>query len=492
MASYTELVRGVRAAFMTGKTQSFAWRKQQLDGIVTMLEEKRSAFVEALQKDLHKHELETMVLEVDFVRNDAVHILNNLKDWMKPEKVKKGIINIMDDAYVKYEPYGVALVIGAWNYPIQLTLGPMVGAISAGNCVILKPSELSEHTAKLLEELVPQYLDPDCFRVVNGAAPETTALLRERFDYIMYTGNSQVAKIICEAAAKHLTPVTLELGGKSPVYIDETTDLDVVSRRLVWGKFTNAGQTCIAPDYVLCPPSVQGPLVEKCQATLKTFYGADPAESDSFGRIVNNRHFNRVKTLISTTGGRTVVGGKTDEKSNYIEPTIVADVKPSDPIMKDEIFGPVLPIVPVKDVTEALDLINSREKPLALYVFSKNNATVKRILDSTSSGGVTVNDTLMHPSLSTLPFGGVGNSGMGAYHGKFSFDTFSHKRACLIRPAGLENTNDIRYPPYTSRKMSIMRYALKTKAKGTFSFIFSYIPVLVIGILLGVIFKAFL
>jgi len=492
MASYTKVVDGVREAFMTGRSKSYAWRKQQLEALVTMLEEQRAAIVAALDKDLHKPELETVLFDVDFVRNDAVYVLNHLKDWMKPEKVKKGLVALMDNAYIKYEPFGVVLVIGAWNYPIQLTLGPMVGAIAAGNCVVLKPSELSEATATLLETLCHKYLDNDCIRVINGGVPETTALLRERFDYIMYTGNSQVAHFVYEAAAKHLTPVTLELGGKSPVFIDETMDLDIVSRRLVWGKFTNAGQTCIAPDYVLCTEGLQSKLVESCQSTLKSFYGTDPAQSDSYGRIVNNRHFNRVKSLLDSTQGRKVVGGGMDEKTNYIEPTIVTDVKLSDPIMKDEIFGPILPIIGVKNMDEAIDIVNKREKPLALYVFSKNNTTVKKILDSTSSGGVTVNDVLMHPSLPTLPFGGVGNSGMGGYHGKFSFDTFSHKRGCLERPTGGEGANNLRYPPYTSRKMAIMRFALKTGRTGPLSFLWTYIPVLVVGILLGVLIKALL
>jgi aldehyde dehydrogenase (NAD+) len=474
---------------MSGRTKSFEWRSQQLNNLIRLIDEQRTDIVDALKQDLHKPECETMVMELDFVRNDAVYALNHLKDWMKPQKVAKNLMTLMDDAYIKYEPFGVALIIGAWNYPIQLTIGPMVGALAAGNCVVLKPSEMSVSTAKLLEKICPQYLDKDCVHVVNGAVAETTALLKEHFDYIMYTGNSMVARIIYEAAAKHLTPVTLELGGKSPVYIDESSDLDIVCRRLMWGKFANAGQTCIAPDYVLCNKAVQDPLVEKCKETLNAFYGSNPADSDSFGRIVNARHFNRVKTMLEASG-RVAVGGTCDEKNNFIAPTILVDVKPTDPIMQDEIFGPILPIINVKNVEEAIDIINQKEKPLAMYIFSKNKAVVKNLLHSTSSGGVTVNDTLMHPSLPTLPFGGVGSSGMGGYHGKFSFDTFSHKRGCLVRAQSMEGLNDIRYPPYTARKLGFMRWIMKTSPRGRCSIFWTYIPVLIIGILLGVLIKA--
>jgi len=454
-----------------------------------MLEQESTAMVNAVREDLHKHESESMIMEVDYVKNDAIYTLNHLKEWMKPEAVKKNLFTMMDSAYIKYEPLGVTLVIGAWNFPVQLALGPMVGAIAAGNCVVLKPSEVSVNTCKVLERVCHQYLDPDCVRVVNGGVPETTELLKERFDHIMYTGNSQVARIVYEAAAKHLTPVTLELGGKSPVYIDESSDLDIVARRVLWGKFVNAGQVCIAPDYIMCSPDMQNKFVEKCKIVLQAFFTDNPAESQSFGRVVNERHFKRISALLAASSGRVVIGGSSDAINNYIEPTILADVKPDDAIMKDEIFGPLLPIMTVQNVDEAIRFINSGEKPLAMYIFSKNKATVKKILSSTSSGGVTVNDTLMHQTLHTLPFGGVGSSGMGSYHGKFSFLAFSHKRACLERDQKMEKLNDLRYPPYSPKKHAIVTWFLKEKVHGPFKKIWSYAFVLTVGILLGVAIK---
>jgi aldehyde dehydrogenase (NAD+) len=491
MSAYTELVQGVRTAFRSGRTLSLEWRRQQLRGLMQMLEDHRDVFDSALRQDLNKPKAESFIMEVNFVRSEVVHALDHLSEWTKPEKVSRDLMTMMDDAYIKYEPFGVILILGAWNYPIQLTLGPIVGALAAGNCVVLKPSEVSENTAKLLEQLCPKYLDKDCVRVVNGGVSETTDLLKERFDFIFYTGNSQVAKVIYEAAAKYLTPVTLELGGKSPAYIDRTSDLEIVARRLLWGKFVNCGQTCIAPDYVLCTPDVQGPLVEACKSTLRSFYGEDPQASDSFGRMVNQRHFNRVKSLLESTSGRVVVGGKTDEQNNYIAPTILVDVKLTDSIMKEEIFGPLLPIINVRDVDEAIEIINNREKPLALYVFSKDKQTVKSFQTQTSSGGMTVNDTLMHFSLPTLPFGGVGNSGMGGYHGKFSFDTFSHKRGCLVRAQNMEKLNDVRYPPYSEKKLGLVSWVMKRSPKSSGKVLTTFLPIAIIGLLIGYVLKLF-
>lgn len=454
-------MQGIRTLFRSGHTLPAEWRVQQLNAILQMLEEQRDAIATALQQDLGKPKAESIISEINFVRTEVVHVLNNVHEWMKPQRVSKDLVTLLDDAYVKPEPFGVVLIMGAWNYPLQLTLGPMVGAIAAGNCVVLKPSEVSENTAQLLEKLCSQYLDKECVRVVNGGVPETTELLKEHFDYIFYTGNPQVARVVYEAAAKHLTPVTLELGGKSPVYVDANSDLQLAAQRIMWGKFSNCGQTCIAPDYVLCSADVQGPLIEHCKSTLKTFYGDDPQTSDSFGRIVNSRHFQRVKSLLDNSSGTVVVGGKTDEDSKYISPTLVVDVPLTDSLMKDEIFGPVLPFVTVKDVDEAISIINDREKPLAMYIFSKNKPLVDRILSNTSSGDVTVNDTLMHSLLPTLPFGGVGNSGVGCYRGKFSFDTFSHKRGCLLRAQNLESVFCLRYPPYTDKKLNALLYLVK-------------------------------
>ncbi|XP_012581924.1 PREDICTED: fatty aldehyde dehydrogenase isoform X4 [Condylura cristata] len=335
----------------------------------------------------------------------------------------------------------------------------------------MKPSELSENTASILAKLLPQYLDQDLYVVINGGVEETTELLKQRFDHILYTGNTNVGKIVMEAAAKHLTPVTLELGGKSPCYIDKECDLDVACRRIAWGKYMNCGQTCIAPDYVLCEPSLQNQIVQKIKETVKEFYGENIKESPDYERIINLRHFKRILSLLE--GQKIAFGGESDEATRYVAPTILTDVNPQTKVMQEEIFGPILPIVPVKNADEAIQFINEREKPLAFYVFSHNKQLIKRMIDETSSGGVTVNDVIMHFTLSSLPFGGVGSSGMGAYHGKHSFDTFSHRRPCLVKSLKGESANKLRYPPNSQSKVDWAKFfILKRFSKGKLSLLF--------------------
>jgi len=345
------------------------------------------------------------------------------------------------------------LIIGAWNYPIQLTLLPLVGALSAGNCVVLKPSEVSEHTAQVLADLLPKYLDPKAVAVVNGAVPETQEVLAQRFDKILYTGNGMVGRIILQAAAKHLTPCILELGGKSPAVVDRNCDIKVAARRIAWGKWMNCGQTCIAPDYVMCEKSIQADLVRELEAASHEFFSKDPKSSESYARIINGRHYTRIRGLMSA--GTTVMGGEKecDEKDKYIPPTIITDIDDKAPIMKEEIFGPVLPIKTVDSIDSAIRFINDHDKPLALYVFSNDDKVCERVLTQTSSGGAIANDTLMHAGVPQLPFGGVGASGMGAYHGKLSFEAFSHQRAVMVKKLGMEGVNSIRYPPYSAKKL---------------------------------------
>ncbi|XP_071120404.1 aldehyde dehydrogenase family 3 member B1-like isoform X4 [Mytilus edulis] len=473
MASFTELVNGMKTAFRSGKTKSYEWRRQQLEGVLKLMDENREEITDALKKDLHKPKLEAVVFEIDFCRNDLIETMNNLKEWMKPEKVKKSLANFMDTCYIQKEPFGVAMVIGAWNYPIQLTIMPMVGAIAAGNCVLLKPSEVSWNTAQLLEKLIPKYLDNDCVKVVNGGVAETTALLKERYDYVFYTGNTFVGKIVMKAASEYLTPVTLELGGKSPVYVDKNCDLKAVANRLMWGKTCNAGQTCIAPDYVMCTKDVQEQLIQSMKTTLGEFFPDDPSKSESYGRMVNSRHFQRVKKMIDSNQDSIAIGGDTNEKDNYISPTILKDIKFTDAAMNEEIFGPVLPIIPVGNEDDAIEHIVSGEKPLAMYVFTNDNTVKDKFRNSTSSGGLVINDTMMHAGVMTLPFGGVGNSGMGAYHGKLTFDTFSHNRACLERELKMESLQSIRYPPYTDKNLNVIGWLSKKNPKkgGFFSFL---------------------
>uniref|UniRef100_A0A2C9K1W9 Aldehyde dehydrogenase n=1 Tax=Biomphalaria glabrata TaxID=6526 RepID=A0A2C9K1W9_BIOGL len=482
---FSQTVKDLRQSFASGKTRSNEWRTAQLKGVIKLIQENEEVISEALYKDLHKNKAEAAIMELILCVNDAVNAINSLDSWTKPEKVSKGALYLMDNAYIIKEPLGVALIIGAWNYPIQLILLPLIGAIAAGNCALIKPSEVSEASARFIEEYIPKYLDKDCFKVINGGVAETTAILEQRFDTIFYTGNSQVAKIVMAAAAKNLTPVILELGGKSPVYIDTKTDLAVVARRLCWGKFCNAGQTCIAPDYVMCPKEIQDELIEKIKASVEEFYTADPKTSDSYGRIVNNRHFTRIQRL--KQGSTVAVGGEEDEKENYISPTVLRDVKLTDTVMQDEIFGPLLPIVPVKDHTEAIDIINTREKPLALYVFTKNSKISQEFRDRTSSGAIVVNDTVVHGGLPTLPFGGVGNSGLGSYHGKFSFNAFSHDKPVLEKSLAMDSVNNIRYPPYTDKKLGWVKWIMtkKPKKQGMLAFF----PFVAIGVIFSFMFK---
>ncbi|XP_036623745.1 aldehyde dehydrogenase, dimeric NADP-preferring-like [Trichosurus vulpecula] len=445
MSKISETVKRARTAFNSGKTRPLKFRIQQLENLQRMVKEREEEITAALYADLHKSKQSVLYEECIYFLQEVEYALSNLPQWILDEPVEND--NTKDEQlYIHSEPLGVVLIIGSWDYPFVLSIQPLVGAIAAGNAVVLKPSEVSEKTAILLATLLPQYLDKDLFPVINGGVPETTELLKEKFDHILYTGSTGVGKIIMTAAAKHLTPVTLELGGKSPCYIDKDCDLDVACRRITWGKFMNSGQICLAPDYILCDPALQGQVVEKIKKTLKEFYGDDAKSSPDYGRMVNSRHFQRVMSLIE--GQKVAYGGNGDEASCYIAPTILTDVDPRSQVMQEEIFGPVLPIVCVKSLEEAIQFINERPKPLALYVFSNNDQVIKKMIAETSSGGVTANDVILHAGVHTLPFGGVGDSGMGAYHGKKSFEIFSHRRSCLIKPLKMEDSDKFRFPPF--------------------------------------------
>ncbi|KAM5263607.1 aldehyde dehydrogenase family 3 member A2 isoform 1-T1 [Ctenodactylus gundi] len=452
------VVQRLRQAFRSGRSRPLRFRLQQLEALRRMVREREKDILAAIAADLCKSELNAFSHEVITILAEVDFMLENLPEWVTAKPVKKNLLTMLDEVYVQPEPLGVVLIIGAWNYPFVLTMQPLLGAIAAGNAAIVKPSELSENTAKILAKLLPQYLDQDLYAVINGGVEETTELLKHRFDHILYTGNTAVGKIVMEAAAKHLTPVTLELGGKSPCYIDKDCDLDIACRRITWGKYLNCGQTCIAPDYILCEASLQNQIVQKMKETLKEFYGENTKESPDYERIINLRHFKRIQSLLE--GQKIAFGGDTDETTRYVAPTVLIDVDPASRVMQEEIFGPILPIVPVKNVDEAINFINEREKPLALYIFSHNNKLIRRVIEETSSGGVTGNDVIMHFTLNSLPFGGVGSSGMGAYHGKHSFDTFSHQRPCLVKSLKREAANKLRYPPNSQSKVDWAKFFL--------------------------------
>ncbi|GIY14642.1 aldehyde dehydrogenase family 3 member A2 [Caerostris darwini] len=431
MTSYSEIVSTARNAFNRDLTKPLDFRIKQLKALYRLLEENGDDLVEAIRKDLKKPKTEALLAEVETTKNQIKGALYQIHEWVKPEQTETNIILILDKTYILPQPYGVVLVIGAWNYPFLLVSSPLLGAIAAGNCVIIKPSERAPETARILKKLIPQYLHRECFHVVTGGVPETTALLNERFDYIFYTGSPPVGKKIREASNKYLTPVTLELGGKSPVYIDDEVDINLAVRRIIWGKMLNLGQTCVAPDYILCSKRSETRFIEIAKKTLVEFFGDDPELSPDLARIVNNEHFERIVKFLSC--GKIAIGGDYDAKEKYIAPTVLIDVKETDSIMQEEIFGPVLPIITVQNADDAIKFINKREKPLTLYLFTSNKNLLKKFEVSTSSGSMCVNDTMVHLSVDTLPFGGVGMSGMGTYMGKFSFDTFSHKRSVLVR-----------------------------------------------------------
>ncbi len=443
------LVAGLRRCFESGRTRPLEWRVEQLRRLDAMLAEREEALHQALRDDLGKPPLEAWAAETGFTSLEIGHVLRNLRAWLRPDRVWTPVAHQLGVSRVQREPLGVVLIIGPWNYPMGLVLAPLVGAIAAGNCAIIKPSEVAPRSSGALAELLPRYLDQDAIRVVEGGVPETQALLAERFDHIFYTGNGTVGRIVMEAAAKHLTPVTLELGGKSPCFVDRDADLEVAARRIVWGKFFNAGQTCVAPDYILVEKSTEPLLLDRIVQAIRSFYGEDPQQSPDYPRIVNERHLARLLALLGE--GELVTGGQHDARSRYLAPTILRGIKGGERVMQDEIFGPILPVIAVEGMEQAIDFVNARPKPLALYVFTESSETARQILARTSSGGACVNDCITHLAVPELPFGGVGASGMGAYHGRASFETFSHRKSVLDRSTVFDPP--LRYPPYSAKKL---------------------------------------
>ena len=456
--SPAETVAALRRSFGEGITRPIAWRRGQLRAMRRLLSEGEGELIEAMRADLGKPAVEARLTDLSMVRAEIDHVLRHLERWAKPERVPVPLVQRPAHAVVEREPLGVAIVIAPWNYPVQLLVLPMVAALAAGNCVIGKPSEMAPATSTAFARLAGEYLDPAAVAVVEGGAQETQALLAEPVDSIFYTGNGRVGRLVLEAAARHLTPVTLELGGKSPCLVDADADVEVAARRIAWGKFLNAGQTCVAPDYLLVHRSVEGALLEGLRHCVRSFYGDDPRRSCDFGRIVNERHFDRLRDLLARTEAQAAVGGETARPERYVAPTVLTGVSPDDVVMEDEIFGPILPVLAVDDLDEAAAFVRARPRPLALYVFSRSEATVDRVLRGTSSGGVGVNCTIQQVAVPGLPFGGVGASGMGAYHGRHGFETFSHRRSVLTKPTRPDPP--IVYPPYTRLKARLLEKLL--------------------------------
>lgn len=454
-----EVAKHLRRGYDNGLTRPLPWRRAQLRQLQRMLGEKGPEWLAALSADLHKPATEGWATDIGAVNAEIDALHRNLGRWAEPRRVHVPARLGVGRAKVVPEPLGVVLVIAPWNYPIHLLVLPMAFVLAAGNAVVAKPSELAPATSALMARLVPQYLDEAAVAIVEGGPEETTALLAERWDHILYTGNGRVGRIVMEAAAKHLTPVTLELGGKSPVIVDRDVDLDVAARRIAWGKFLNAGQTCLAPDYVLVHRDVERALLDKLAETVRDFYGDDPRRSPDYARIVNDRHLGRLTELLrDVEAERIVIGGQADVAERYLAPTIVRDVSFDEAMMAEEIFGPILPVLSVPDTEAAIQAVNTRPKPLALYVFSKAAGVAERVIERTSSGGVCVNGTVLQIATPGLPFGGVGDSGMGAYHGRYGFETFSHQKGVLDRATWLDPW--FTYPPYSRLKDRILRRLL--------------------------------
>jgi aldehyde dehydrogenase (NAD+) len=436
-----------QAFFATGQTKDVGYRKAMLQRLANAVVQEQDTISQALATDFHKPAFETYATETAIVLSEIKFILKYLDKWAKPRKVKPSLLNFPSKDFIYAEPYGVSLVMGAWNYPFQLTLSPLIGSMAAGGCTILKPSELTPATSQLIAELIKKHFPPEYITVVQGGPEVSQALLQLSFDKIFFTGSTAVGKLVAQAAASQLIPVTLELGGKSPCLVDETANLQVAAQRIVWGKFLNAGQTCVAPDYVLVQENVKGQLLEQLKKAILQFYTPNPQQSPDYARIINDRHFERLQKLLQQ--GTIFHGGQTDAQQRYVAPTLLTDVTWDQPVMQEEIFGPLLPVLTFKTLPEALHQINQREKPLALYFFSSDRAAQEMVLAQTSSGGACINDTLSHLANPHLPFGGVGASGQGNYHGKASFEAFSHQKSVLKKSFWPEV--NLRYPPYQDK-----------------------------------------
>lgn len=446
----------LRDTSRAGVPHDATWRRAQLHGLKRLIADHEAAIMSTLHQDLGKPRCETLLSETGFVQADITHALRHLRRWMRPRGVRVGLSNQPGRARVVPQPKGVVLIIAPWNYPFQLALSPLVAALAAGNCAVIKPSEFAPATADLITKLIPRYLDPDAVSVITGGVDTSTALLSEPFDHIFFTGGGGVGKIVMKAAARHLTPVTLELGGKSPCIVAPDADLRVAARRIAWGKFLNAGQTCVAPDYVLIPPAQADQFVDEMRAALSGFFGPNPADSPDYGRIIHDRHFDRLAGMCQQ--GQVVIGGQMDRARRFIAPTVLRKPDPEATVMQEEIFGPILPIVEVADMDEAIRFVTDRPHPLAAYLFTKDARLRDAVLTRTKSGALCVNDVVIHLAEHALPFGGAGASGIGAYHGKWGFDTFSHQKPVLMKPEW--GDVPVRYPPYTKRKERLLRRIL--------------------------------
>ena len=445
----------LRETFASGRTRSIEWRKQQLRALEKLMADNEPAIAEALATDLGRKPFEAWLADIVSTANEARDAAKHVGKWARRKHRMLEFSQLPGRGWVEYEPYGTVLIIGAWNFPFALTLGPAVGAIAAGNTVVLKPSEVAPASSALMAELVPRYLDTDAIAVIEGDGAVSQELIAQGFDRVLFTGGTDIGRKVYEGAAPHLTPVTLELGGKSPVIVAEDADLDVAAKRIAWTKLINSGQICIAPDYVLADAKIRDELVDKIKDAVASF---EPGEQGG-KRIVNQRQFDRLTASLAATKGTIALGGGSDASALEIQPTVVVDPDLDEPLMRDEIFGPILPVVTVQNIDEAIKFVNSRPKPLAAYLFTKTKRIRERVIKEVPAGGMLINHLLFQFATSKLPFGGVGPSGTGAYHGKWGFEEFSHRKSVLTKPTRPDLSSFI-YPPYTEKAWKLARKLL--------------------------------
>ncbi|MGN5882494.1 aldehyde dehydrogenase [Staphylococcus simulans] len=449
MKTIEEKFNDCQSYYRTQITKDIKYRRKQLKSLKRAIIKYENQILAALHLDLGKNKVEAYATEIGMVLKSINTARKDIHKWAKTKQVNTPLYLFPSKSYIKKEPLGTVLIIGPFNYPVQLVFEPLIGAIAAGNTAIVKPSELTPNVASVISKIIEEAFESAYVTTVEGGVEETQSLLQHRFDYIFFTGSERVGRIVYEAASRHLTPVTLELGGKSPVIIDETANLKVASERVALGKFINAGQTCVAPDYVLIHESVQDEFIKALEGTINEFYGKEPDKSPDYGRIVNARHFDRLQALIDDNQDQIVIGGQTHAPSRYIAPTIIKDVHADNPTMQEEIFGPILPLLTYQTFDEAVEFILARKRPLSLYLFSEDENNTDRVLNELSFGGGAINDTLMQLANPNLPFGGVGASGFGKYHGKYSFYTFTHEKSYIYKTTRLES--GLVFPPYKGK-----------------------------------------
>ena len=450
------LLEKQRAYFSKGETKNITFRLNVLKKLKAVIKDNEKDILDALNKDLNKASFEAYATEVGFIYNELNDAIKNLKKWSKVKRVRTPITQFKSLSYIVSEPYGIVLIMSPWNYPFQLTIAPLIGAVSAGNCAVVKPSAYSPYTSNVINKIISSSFNREYIAVIEGGREANQELLHEKFDYIFFTGSVDVGKTVMESASKNLTPVTLELGGKSPCIVDKDVNIDITARRIIWGKTINSGQTCVAPDYIYVHKDVKDDLLRAMKKYIFEFYGERPCENPDFSRIVNEKHFKRLIGLIDFE--KVYTGGDFDESNHRISPTILDNVVWEDPVMHEEIFGPILPVLTFSDLNEVISAVNSRPRPLALYLFTNNKEAEKKIINSISFGGGCINDTIVHLATSYMPFGGVGESGMGSYHSKWSFDTFTHEKSIMKKSFSIDLK--LRYPPY-KEKLGVLKKLMK-------------------------------